>query len=139
MQYYIDRILRQNDIVVDEVISNPITYSASGDFEFGVQNRNEACSWCGCCKAGVVKRMKDQGWNIIYVGDGSSDYYGSSYADWVFARSSLARYLKEEGTDYYPFQSFHDVMKVVVPAIDKFRNGTAGLKLHKSNEFCKFQ
>ncbi|MNI09174.1 2-hydroxy-3-keto-5-methylthiopentenyl-1-phosphate phosphatase [compost metagenome] len=138
MLYYIEQLLTHNDIVVDQVISNPITYTMDGQFHFDVQNRNEACTWCGCCKAGVVRELKEQGWDIIYIGDGSSDYYGSSYADWVFARSSLARYLKEEGTGYYPFQTFHDVLEVMAPHIESFRQGTAELKLNKTNSFCKF-
>lgn len=138
MQYYIDTILQNNGVEVEKVISNPITYSQDGSYQFGLQNNNTACKWCGCCKAGVVRELKEQGWNIIYIGDGISDYYGSTHADWIFARGSLQRYLTEHGTEYYPFQTFHDVLSVIVSELAGFRSGTAKYKVSKVNEFCKF-
>ncbi len=138
MQYYIDRLLEKFGIDADGVISNPITYSEQGEFRFGLQNDNPACRWCGCCKAGVVRRLKEQGMQIIYIGDGASDYYGSGFADWIFARKSLAGYLEQEGTPFYPFQTFHDIMRVVEPKIDDFRNGTAERRTNRPPERCRF-
>ncbi|MGO4271318.1 MtnX-like HAD-IB family phosphatase [Paenibacillus sp. TAF58] len=140
MLYYIERILGREQVKVDRVIGNPITYLANGEFQFGVQNMNPACKWCGCCKASVVKQLKEEGWLVIYIGDGSSDYYGSSFADWIFARASLARYLKEEGTAYYSFETFHDILNIVGPAWDSYLSGTATRRLQgRFPAACKFQ
>jgi 2-hydroxy-3-keto-5-methylthiopentenyl-1-phosphate phosphatase len=138
MEYYIERLLQINGVKVEQIISNPISYQDDGGFSFGVQNSNKACQWCGCCKAEVVRKQKEADWNVIYIGDGSSDFYGSSFSDWVFARSSLARHLEQEGIGYYPFQSFHDVLAVIEPKLDQFRQGTAELRVEKGNPFCKF-
>ncbi|MBD0383553.1 MtnX-like HAD-IB family phosphatase [Paenibacillus sedimenti] len=139
MLYYIQQILTQQHIEVERIIGNPITYLEDGQFQFGVQNENTACKWCGCCKASVVKQLKEEGWKIIYIGDGSSDYYGSGFADWVFARSSLARYLSEEGTAFYPFQTFRDVMDVLVANWNEFVNGSASRRLTgRVPAACKF-
>jgi 2-hydroxy-3-keto-5-methylthiopentenyl-1-phosphate phosphatase len=138
MQYYIDTILQINGVEVEKVISNPITYALDGSYQFGVQNDNAACKWCGCCKASVVRELKEQGWKVIYIGDGISDYYGSTHADWVFARGSLQRYLTEHGTAFYPFQTFHDILSVVVSELAAFRTGTAKNRVGNGNGFCKF-
>lgn len=67
MLYYIEQILGRQQVKVDHVIGNPITYLADGEFQFGVQNTNSACKWCGCCKASVVKQLKEEGWLIIHL------------------------------------------------------------------------
>ncbi|MDR6881699.1 MtnX-like HAD-IB family phosphatase [Bacillus sp. 3255] len=129
MQYYIEQILRREQLSVSTVIANPIRYESDGSFQFGVQNKNEACSWCGCCKASVVKQLKEDGYLVIYIGDGSSDYYGSGFADWIFARGSLARYLAGENTAYYPFETFHDIMQIIAPNWESYVDGTAARRL----------
>lgn len=113
MRYYIDRLLERHQLEVDEIVANPIGYSASGQFLLGVQNDNPACDWCGCCKAGKVRSIKQAGEKVIYLGDGVSDFYGSRFADWIFARGSLARYLDKLGETYFPFETFHDVIAVM--------------------------
>ncbi|NEW09819.1 MtnX-like HAD-IB family phosphatase [Paenibacillus sp. SYP-B3998] len=139
MLYYIEQILKKQQVEVDQIIGNPITYLGDNQFQFGVQNENAACKWCGCCKASVVKKLKEEGWMIIYIGDGSSDYFGSGFADWIFARSSLARYLKEEGTAFYPFQTFYDVLDVLKTDWDAFKNGKAARRLNGRHPvLCKF-
>ncbi|KRE45743.1 MtnX-like HAD-IB family phosphatase [Paenibacillus sp. Soil724D2] len=139
MLYYIEQILGREQVIVDRVIGNPITYLEDGQFQFGVQNMNQACKWCGCCKASVVKQLKEEGWLVIYIGDGSSDYYGSGFADWIFAPASLARYLNEEGTAYYPFETFHDILNILRSAWDSFLSGTAIHRLEgRFPAACKF-
>ncbi|UJF32400.1 MtnX-like HAD-IB family phosphatase [Paenibacillus hexagrammi] len=128
--YYIERILDRLQVEAEQVISNPITYSDNGELRYGLQNDNAACKWCGCCKASVVRKLKQDGWSIIYIGDGGSDYYGSAFADWIFARSSLVRYLTEEGTEFYPFQTFWDVLEVVQRNWNDFLAGTAPRRLN---------
>ncbi|MVP01801.1 MtnX-like HAD-IB family phosphatase [Paenibacillus lutrae] len=138
MEYYIHRILKRFGVEVDRIIANPIQYDKQGNYMLQVQNKNGACSWCGCCKAGVVRSLKAQGYRVIYIGDGSSDIYGSGFADWVFARSSLARYLEQEQIPFYPFATFHDVMDVLEPQLEQFHNGQAGRRSEIPHAFCKF-
>ncbi|WP_248928162.1 MtnX-like HAD-IB family phosphatase [Paenibacillus hamazuiensis] len=138
MEYYVRRILERERVPVDRVIVNPIRFDKHGRYELGLQNDNEACRWCGCCKANVVRSMKAQGRRIVYIGDGSSDYFGSSFADWVFARGSLARYLQNDGIDYYPFESFHDVLDVLRHHLAEFEAGTAARRIDSSHPQCRF-
>lgn len=140
MQYYIRQLLQIHNLQANVVISNPIDYSHDGQLQLGFQNSNPACKWCGCCKASVVRSMKQRarGQRIVYIGDGTSDYYGSSFADWIFARGTLANYLDQEGSSYYPFETFYDVIRVLKPALEQFRQGTADRRVQGGNVFCKF-
>lgn len=137
-RYYIDKLTSKFDIRVHKIISNPITYRENGEYRVEMQNDNPACLWCGCCKAGEVRRLKQEGHYVVYIGDGSSDLYGSGFADWIFARSSLAAHLERTGEAYFPFESFHDVLRVLASQADAFRNGDAGGKRKNDNTFCKF-
>lgn len=140
MKYYIDRLLAIYNIEVSEVIANPIGYEATGEFYLTLQNDNAACSWCGCCKAGKVRSLQQAGHQVIYLGDGVSDFYGSRFADWIFARGSLAKFLDKQGETYFPFESFHDVLDVLQSRLSEFRSGTIdyGNMRRKEADFCKF-
>jgi 2-hydroxy-3-keto-5-methylthiopentenyl-1-phosphate phosphatase len=138
MEYYITEIVRKFGIRAERIIANPIRYREDGTYELGLQNPNEACRWCGCCKAAVVRQLKAEGYRIVYIGDGTSDYYGSSFADWVFARGSLERYLRQEGTPHFRFETFDDVLAELQPNLDAFRQGTMPRRLRGANAFCRF-
>ena len=56
-----------------------------------------------------MRDFKSQGHTIIYVGDGLSDITPAREAGFVIARSTLERYLKENGLPYYGFDTFADV------------------------------
>ena len=61
------------------------------------------CPVCGeACKRGD---LPDDG-EIVYAGDGHSDYCAALAADRVFATGSLARYLDERGVAYEPLTDF---------------------------------
>ena len=69
--------------------------------------RDEAiCATCGeACKRGVLA-----GDPYVYVGDGYSDRCAARAADRVFARDGLARWCKDQGIAYEPFDDLRDVL-----------------------------
>jgi 2-hydroxy-3-keto-5-methylthiopentenyl-1-phosphate phosphatase len=61
------------------------------------------CPVCGePCKRGDLPEDEE----IVYAGDGHSDYCAALAADRVFATGSLARYLDERGVPYEPLTDF---------------------------------
>jgi 2-hydroxy-3-keto-5-methylthiopentenyl-1-phosphate phosphatase len=62
----------------------------------------DICSVCGeACKRGDLPLGE-----VVYAGDGYSDYCASVAADRVYATGSLARYLDERGLSYEPLTDF---------------------------------
>jgi 2-hydroxy-3-keto-5-methylthiopentenyl-1-phosphate phosphatase len=63
----------------------------------------EQCDECGepCKRADLPEG------EIVYAGDGHSDYCAALAADRVYATGSLARYLDERGVAYEPLTDFH--------------------------------
>ncbi len=71
---------------------------------------DEPCPVCGqpCKRADVAGRGP-----FVYVGDGFSDRCVSLAADRVFARDGLATYLRREGVEFEPFETFDDVARAL--------------------------
>jgi 2-hydroxy-3-keto-5-methylthiopentenyl-1-phosphate phosphatase len=67
------------------------------------------CATCGepCKRGGLV------GEPYVYVGDGYSDRCAALAAERVFARDSLAGYLRERGAPFEPFEDLRDVATLV--------------------------
>lgn len=119
--FYIHRILTRNGLGHLPVFCNEMAAPGSLHFPHG----NSACDRCGCCKAGVVRRVRSASEHVVYVGDGTSDVYASAYADWVFAKSFLARYLLQHQAPFFPFDTFRDVQTRLQGALGAFRSGEA--------------
>ena len=67
----------------------------------------------GNSKAYVVEQFQEQGYYVVYAGDGISDLEASRQADLVFAHRTLARYCDQEGIPYTPFQDYKSVLLTV--------------------------
>ncbi|HWI64818.1 MAG TPA: MtnX-like HAD-IB family phosphatase [Symbiobacteriaceae bacterium] len=119
--YYISRILGREGLGHLPVFCNEMP----GPGQLAFPHANPACDRCGCCKAGVARRLHESGARIVYVGDGTSDMYASAFVDWVFAKGSLARFLSERGTPFFAFDSFAEVHGRLASGLDEFRAGTA--------------
>lgn len=62
-------------------------------------------------KATFVTGKQNEGFYVIYVGDGISDFGAAKVADFVFARDSLLDLCRKSGLPHLPFDDFHDVQR----------------------------
>ncbi|HLO04177.1 MAG TPA: MtnX-like HAD-IB family phosphatase [Symbiobacteriaceae bacterium] len=133
--FYIDRILARHGVRPLPVFSNRFGGTGSLQFPHG----NPYCDLCGCCKAGIVRRVKDSGAHILYLGDGVSDRYAVAFADWVFAKASLADRMREWGAPFFPLTDWGAVQRTVAAGLAQFRDGShpgkAGLA---ADPICRF-
>ena len=67
----------------------------------------------GNSKALIVEQFQQQGYYVVFAGDGASDQEASVKADMVFAHRTLARFCEEQGIDYQPFEDFKSVLLTV--------------------------
>lgn len=90
------------------VISNLVTYD-NGMWD--INNSFPSSFMFSPCKKSVIKKIREQvEGNIVFVGDGSTDYDAAEVADIIFARESLAEYCQSKGIAYYDFNTFNEVM-----------------------------
>jgi 2-hydroxy-3-keto-5-methylthiopentenyl-1-phosphate phosphatase len=64
-------------------------------------------------KAAYIDYFLNQGYKVIYLGDGCSDVFPASKSHHVFATGSLIEYCNSEKIPYVPFTDFHQVVKVM--------------------------
>jgi 2-hydroxy-3-keto-5-methylthiopentenyl-1-phosphate phosphatase len=57
--------------------------------------------------------LKQEGYRVVYIGDGNSDIYPSRKADYVCATSNLLLRCREEKLKCYPFNDFFDIIKIL--------------------------
>jgi len=62
-------------------------------------------------KETYIKLFLEQGYRVIYVGNGDSDIYAAKYAQYVFARGELLDYCKENNLECKPFNTLTDIVK----------------------------
>jgi 2-hydroxy-3-keto-5-methylthiopentenyl-1-phosphate phosphatase len=67
------------------------------------------CGQCGNCKGAHVRRHREQGYEVVLVGDGLSDRCGARLADHVLARGDLLEWCRHEGVPAVPFAGFGEV------------------------------
>ena len=102
----IEPVLQREGIELD-VLANEVEARPDG---WVVAFRDEAvCATCGepCKRGGLV------GEPYSYVGDGYSDRCAALAAERVFARDSLAAYLRERGAPFEGFDDLRDVATLV--------------------------
>jgi len=133
--FYISRILGRAGMGHLPVFCNEMP--RAGELQF--PHSSATCDRCGCCKAGVTRRVKAGGSHILYAGDGLSDLYAAGFCDWVFAKGRLAHHLTEKGSPFFPLNSFADVHRTLSTDLDRFRAGTApGRATAGPHSFCRF-
>jgi 2-hydroxy-3-keto-5-methylthiopentenyl-1-phosphate phosphatase len=62
-------------------------------------------------KETYIKLFKNEGYRVVYLGNGDSDIYAARHAHHVFARDMLLTLCKDEGINHEPFNDLHDVIK----------------------------
>ena len=67
----------------------------------------------GNSKGLIVDQFREQGYYIIYIGDGMSDFEAAERADMVFAHRSLAEECARTGIPFRHFEDFRDVLTTV--------------------------
>ena len=67
----------------------------------------------GVDKKEAVEKFKKQGYEVIYVGDGPSDYRAMEVADFVLVRKETraVKFCSENGINFREFESFSEILK----------------------------
>lgn len=68
---------------------------------------------CGNCKIQHYKKLKEQGYKVIFIGDGITDQSVAREADVVFAKDGLEIFCKKNQIEYIPWNDFQDINKII--------------------------
>ena len=71
---------------------------------------------CNHCKTHHLVESQKNGYKVIYIGDGNTDRCPAENANIIFAKESLAEYLRINNKEFFEYQNFNDIQK----KLDKF-------------------
>ena len=111
LRFYIDAILEAARLDGRLPVSSPVVdYDSNGNGVMTVEPGLRDCAYNAMCKCDRVWRMRRQGLEVLFAGDGVSDYCVSSQADHLMATAALARRCQRDAVPYTPFSDLFDVL-----------------------------
>lgn len=114
--YYIKRILGdQISKYKITVISNSGTYNSENGLVMTAPEKSSPFydENVGISKYKLVKKLKDEGYFVIFAGDGPPDFEPAKIADVVFARKMLLDKCRAAGIKTENFDSFEDIYNYI--------------------------
>jgi 2-hydroxy-3-keto-5-methylthiopentenyl-1-phosphate phosphatase len=117
LDYYIESMLIKHGLGEIDFFANRLKFNGDAlEIEFPYYDML-GCQDCACCKTHHLYRYRDQGYYIIYVGDGLSDVCPCTAADLVFAKGNLLKYCRETGVNHIRYRNFRDIEREVLERI----------------------
>ncbi|MFQ5512451.1 MAG: MtnX-like HAD-IB family phosphatase [Candidatus Krumholzibacteriia bacterium] len=114
LDYYVEKMLMRSGLGELEYYANTLEFNGGNlSVSFPHYDRRD-CRDCGNCKTYHLSRYKDEGYYIVYVGNGLSDRCPSEYSELVFAKGDLLDFCKTKGVDFVEFKNFRDVERELV-------------------------
>ena len=112
LDFYIEALLQKEGFPQVPVYAVETSFTGRGiDYKYNFTYPGEPDR--GNSKGLVVSRFREQGYRVLYMGDGRSDFEAAVEADQVFAHSVLAEECQREGIPFLPFRDFGDVLTVL--------------------------
>jgi 2,3-diketo-5-methylthio-1-phosphopentane phosphatase len=114
LDWPIEVILAQHGIQDLPIYSNHMTFEG-GKPVCAYPWYDPSTPMSGICKPLIVRRYREKGSRIVYIGDGRSDREAAREVDLVFAKGALADYCRADGIAFLPFDTFTDVCSQLTP------------------------
>lgn len=119
MDYYISRILQNNNLEIPFYSNKIVFNSDKSSFRLEFPYSDSDCTKCGTSKRNILMNMTADDEISVFIGDGFSDACVVNYADIVFAKKSLASYCWKNNITYFDYQTFGDVKKKLEKILEK--------------------
>ncbi|MGZ3579234.1 MAG: MtnX-like HAD-IB family phosphatase [Syntrophales bacterium] len=110
LDFYIDAILKRNNLHDIEFFSNVTVFQDDNKLSIEFPRMNDKCEKCGTCKKDVLRDYRSNYDRVIYVGNGYSDVCPAKDADLVFAKEVLYEKCRQDGTACVHYENFRDIL-----------------------------
>ena len=109
LDFYIQAVLDREGIGPVDTYAVETSFTPQG-ISYRYPHTWDGCTKWGSCKCVAIWAYQRAGYDIAYVGDGTSDFCPASKADMVFARSHLVEKCDSEGVPCHEFEDFYQVL-----------------------------
>jgi 2-hydroxy-3-keto-5-methylthiopentenyl-1-phosphate phosphatase len=111
LTFYIEALLKTMGIKNLKVHAAENTfYQGDLDVKYLGPDGNEVDSGF---KEAFTRDLRQQGYNVIYIGNGTSDIYPARLAQQVFATEDLLIACQKEKLEHYAFKDFFDIIDIL--------------------------
>ena len=112
LDFYIQALLEKDGLNQIPVYAVNTDFASDGlRYEYTFTYPDDSAK--GNSKGLIVNRFQQEGYKVIYIGDGRSDFEAAVEADEVFAHSILANQCEQQGIPFRPFYDFGDVLSLL--------------------------
>jgi 2-hydroxy-3-keto-5-methylthiopentenyl-1-phosphate phosphatase len=117
MGFYVDAILEKHGFGDLPRARPEVGYDENGHGVMVVPEGLRDCGTTVMCKCEQVWKWRRKGYRVMFVGDGVSDECAVTQADVVLATSRLRKVCEEKGIPHTPFDTFHEVLGIIVESV----------------------
>ncbi len=110
---YIEKILAKNSMSHIPVHANVSDFVNGGVRMYHDRTSPFHSEKYGIDKEKVVTYYRDKYELILFAGDSTPDYKAGVASDYRFAKGLLRTAYDRDGVEYFPFETFADIMKIV--------------------------
>ena len=110
LHWYIDRILERHGFEDIKVYANEITFNEDG-VEFAFPWHDPDTPMRGTSKPSIVRDYQQEGFAVVFIGDGLSDTEVAGVADVLYATDRFLEICREEGIPAIPFSELEEVVE----------------------------
>lgn len=108
--YYIEYLLKREGLELP-YYANKLLFSPQMDLE--APYSSSSCDSCGVCKLELMQKLMNPSHQIVYIGDGYSDFCPAQSADIVFAKTTLYEHCLKIGKAACYFADFSDILNQI--------------------------
>lgn len=119
--YYIDKILKRENISHLKVFSNKLILTDDGKLIPSFPFYNADCRSSSNCKRNHILENSSEDDYTVFIGDGNSDNDAIQYVDFIFAKDDLLKFCEVQRITYFPFRNFDDVIMRLNELLSKKR------------------
>ncbi len=111
LDHYIDRILKSTGFDQLSVLANKLVFINENKIKAEFPYYGLGCSDCANCKGYHIRKLRENGEIVVFIGDGYSDRCAVKESDIIFAKDDLASYCLENGIAFHSFKNFSEVLE----------------------------
>jgi 2-hydroxy-3-keto-5-methylthiopentenyl-1-phosphate phosphatase len=109
LTWYIEHILARHGLHDITTYANQISFEPQG-LRISFPWYDASSPLRGVGKAAIVRRHQQQGYHVVFIGDGLSDVEAVGVADVLYAKGSLLRHCREHGVAAIEYLTLSDVI-----------------------------
>lgn len=110
LRWYIEHIFARHGIHDVKIYACEIAFTPEG-LQFAYPYYDPITPLGGTSKLALVRKYKQEGYQVAFIGDGNNDSHPAREADFVYARDHLLSFTQANGISAFAFTGFDEILE----------------------------